>query len=149
MDANDSPRRSLVRYFGLLFGLCLPIWVIGALHDVPLFPGFRLSQAGLAMPMVAALLLTFQERGGAGVLALLRRTYDVRKIRPRVWFLPIVLVYPSFGLIDYAVVRLGGAEIAPPTFSLVGLLGYGTVFFMTFGEEPGLTGYAIDPPPGA
>lgn len=127
MDTNrieESAGRSLFRYFVVLFGLCLPLWTIGAAYDVQLFPGFKLFQAGLAMPMVAALIVSYQERGKAGIVALLRRTYDVRKIKPRIWLLPIFLVYPSLGLVNYLVVRLSGAAIPPPTFSLVGFLGW-------------------------
>ena len=148
MDTNrieGRAGRSPSRYFVILFGLCLPVWIIGAAYDVQLFPGFKLFQAGLAMPAIAALIVTYQEGGKAGIVALLRRTYDVRQIRPRIWLLPIFLVYPSLGLVNYWVVRLSGEAIPPPTFSLVGFLGYCTVFFMTFGEELGLTGYAIDP----
>jgi membrane protease YdiL (CAAX protease family) len=144
-EAKASSGRSLPHYFLLLFGLCIPFWVIGAIFDVELFPGFKLFQAGLAMPMAASLLLTYHERGVAGTAALLRRTYDVSRIRPRVWFLPILLVFPSFGVINYWMLRLAGADIPSPTFSLVSLLGYGTVFFMTFAEELGLSGYALDP----
>jgi hypothetical protein len=84
MDAVASDRSSLSRYFLLLFGLCIPLWVIGAIFDVQLFAGFKLFQAGLAMPMIASLLLTYHERGWAGTAALLRRTYDVNKIKPRI-----------------------------------------------------------------
>ncbi len=135
----------MARYVLLLFGLCLPVWVFGAIFDVQLFPGFKLFQAGLTMPMIAALLLTCREQGRAGLVALLKRTYDVGKIKPRIWFLPILFIYPSLGFINYALLRLTGTAIPPPTFSLGGFLGYCTVFFMTFGEELGLTGYAIDP----
>lgn len=137
--------RSLTRYFLLLFSLCVPVWVIGAFVDVELFPGFKLFQAGLAMPAIAALLLTYREERWAGIAALLRRTYDVGTVKPRIWFVPILLVYPSFGLINYSILRLAGADIPPPTFSLIGFVGYCTVFFMAFGEELGLTGYAVDP----
>ena len=145
MEVNKSDGRSLSRYFLLLFGLCIPFWVIGAVVDLELFPGFKLFQAGLAMPMIASLLLTYHERGWAGTAALLRRTYDVARIRPRIWLLPILFVYPSFGLINYWILRQAGADIPPPTLSLVGFLGYCTVFFMAFAEELGLSGYALDP----
>ena len=145
MEVNTSDGRSVSRYVLLLLALCIPIWVTGAIFDVQLFPGFKLFQAGLAMPMVASLLLTYHARGWAGTTALLRRTYDVDQIRPRVWFLPMLLVFPGFGVVNYLILRLTGAEIPWPTFSLVSLLGYGTVFFMTFAEELGLTGYALDP----
>lgn len=145
MEPDASDDRALSRYFLLLFGLGLPVWVVGATFDIQLFPGFKLFQAGLAMPMIAALLLTYRERGWAGIAALLRRIYDVGHIKPRAWFLPIFLVYPSFGLINYGFLRFAGADLPPPTFSLVGFLGYCTVFFMAFAEELGLSGYAVDP----
>lgn len=135
----------MARYLLLLLFLCLPVWVIGAVFDVQLFPGFKLFQAGLAMPMIAALILTGYERGWAGIAALLRRTWDVARFKPRIWFLPVLLLFPSFGLINYLVLRLAGTDIAPPTFSLPVFLGYCTVFFMTYAEELGLTGYALDP----
>jgi membrane protease YdiL (CAAX protease family) len=145
MDASASDGRSSSRYFLFLFGLCIPFWVIGAIVDIQLFPGFKLFQAGLAMPMTASLLLTYHEGGWTGTAALLRRTYDVTRIRPKVWFLPILLVYPSFGFINYWILRQTGVSIPSPTVSLVGFLGYCTVFFMTFAEELGLSGYALDP----
>lgn len=145
IERRPSDSQSVSRYFLLLFGLCIPFWVIGAIRDIQLFPGFRLFQAGLAMPMIAALLLVYYERGGAGIAALLRRTYDVGRIKPRIWFLPILCVYPSLGFINYWIMRQSGADIPPPTFSVVGFLAYCTVFFMTFAEELGLSGYAMDP----
>lgn len=145
MESRTSDGRSFSRFCLLLFGLCIPVWLIGAFLDISLFPGFKLFQAGLAMPMIASLLLTYHERGRAAIVALLRRTYDVAKIKPRIWFLPILLIFPSFGFINYWIVRQTGVDIPPPTFSLVGFLGYCTVFFMTYAEELGLSGYALDP----
>ena len=145
MEAKAAQGRSVARYFLLLFGLCIPVWVIGAAVDIELFPGFKLFQAGLAMPMFASLILTYREAGWAGTVALLRRTYDVARIRPRIWFLPILCVLPSLGFINYVILWLAGTDIPPPTFSLVTFFGYCTVFLMTYGEELGLTGYALDP----
>ena len=145
MRTAASHGRSVLRFVLLLFGLCIPIWVLGSRYDFELFPGFKLFQAGLAMPMLASLILTFSEKGWSGIAALLVRTWDVARIKPRIWFAPILLVIPSLGLINYWVMRLGGSDIPAPTFSLIALLGYSTVFFMTYAEELGLTGYAIDP----
>ena len=39
---------------------------------------------------------------------------------------------------------MSGVSIPSPHFSLPIFLGYSTVFLMTFGEELGLTGYALD-----
>ena len=129
----------------LLFGLCIPFWVIGSMVEIELFPGFKLFQAGLAMPMVAALILTFRERGWGGIAALMRRTYDAGRIKPLIWLLPMLLLPPSVGFINYWILRLAGVDIPPPVFSWPIFLGYCTVFFMTYAEELGLTGYALDP----
>lgn len=140
-----SKQRSLGSFILLLFGLSAPCWVVGAMYDIQIFPGFKLFQLPLAMPMVAALILVYREKGKPGLLTLLKRTYDFRNFKPKIWLLPILLVSPSIGMLDYWVARLSGVAIPPPNISFAGILGYCTVFFMTYGEELGLTGYAIDP----
>jgi membrane protease YdiL (CAAX protease family) len=144
-STNIPGNKSLLNFFLLLFGLSIPCWVLGAIYEVQIFPGFKLFQLPLAMPMVAAMILIYRENGKAGVIALLKRTYDFRNFKPKIWFLPILLIYPSIGFLDYWILRLSGVSIPSPSFSFVVFLGYSTVFFMTFGEELGLTGYAIDP----
>jgi CAAX protease family protein len=145
MNANISKNGSLLKFVLLLFGLSIPLWVIGAFYDVQLFPGFKLFQLPLAMPAVAALILIHRESGKDGIVALLKRTCDFRNIKSKIWYLPILLIYPSIGFLNYLIVRMSGTSIPSPHFSLLILLGYSTVFLMTFGEELGLTGYAIDP----
>jgi CAAX protease family protein len=144
MNTNVARTRSLLNFVLLLFGLSIPLWVIGAIYDVELFPGFKLFQLPLAMPAVAALILVFRENGKGGVVTLLKRTYDARHINPKSWYLPILLIYPSIGLLDYLIQRWSGASLPTPRFSVAALLGYSLVFFMTYGEELGLTGYALD-----
>ena len=87
---SRSAGRSVVRVVLVLFGLCLPIWVIGAIVDIELFPGFKLFQAGLATPMCASLVLIYREQGWTGIGALLRRTDDVSRISPTRWLLLIL-----------------------------------------------------------
>lgn len=145
MNTSIFRGRSLLNFVVLLLFLSTPLWVLGAVYDVEIFPGFNLYQLPLGMPMVAALILTYRESGKAGVLALLKRTCDIRNIKTKTWYLPILLIYPSIGVLDYLILRMSGTAIPSPHFSLAILLGYSTVFFMTFGEELGLTGYAIDP----
>jgi CAAX protease family protein len=144
MNANISKNRSLLNFVLLLFGLSIPLWVIGAIYDVQLFPGFKLFQLSLAMPSVAALILIYREGGRNGVVALLKRSYDFRNIKSKIWYLPILLTYPSIGFLDYLIQRLSGVSMPSLHFSLPIFLGYSTVFFMAYGEELGLTGYAVD-----
>ena len=145
MTTEAIGKRSLARFVLFLFGLSLPIWILGAEYDVELFSGFKLFQLPLAMPAVAALILTFREQGRDGVVALLGRCLDFPKIEPKTWLLAIFFLYPSIGLFTVAMQRMLGIPIPSPHFSVIVLLGYSTVFFLTFGEELGLTGYAIDP----
>jgi membrane protease YdiL (CAAX protease family) len=144
MNANSSKNRSLLNFVLLLVGLSIPLWVIGAMYDLQLFPGFKLFQLPLAMPGVTAFILIYRESGTDGVVALLKRTYDVRNIKSKIWYLPILLMYPSMSFLDYLIQRMAGAAMPPLHFSLPIFLGYSTVFFLTYGEELGLTGYAID-----
>lgn len=145
VGADILKKRSLPNFVLLLFGISIPFWVIGAIYPVQIFPGFNLFQLPLAMPMVAALILSYRENGKAGVIALLKRTYDFHNFKSKIWVLPILLIYPSIGFLDYWILRLSGTSIPSPHFAFTVLLSYSTVFFMTYGEELGLTGYAIDP----
>jgi membrane protease YdiL (CAAX protease family) len=144
MNTNISKNSSLLNWVLLLFGLSVPLWVIGAIYDVQLFPGFNLLQLPLAMGGVAALILIYRQNGRDGIVALLKRTYDFRNIKSKIWYLPILLIYPSIGFLDYLIQRMSGASFPALHFSLPIFLGYSTVFFLAYGEELGLTGYAID-----
>jgi len=67
MNTNVLKSRSLLNFVLLLFALSIPLWMIGAIYDVQLFPGFKLFQLPLAMPAVAALILIYRELDSAGV----------------------------------------------------------------------------------
>src|SRR5512134_1493342 len=144
MNANNSKNTSIRNFVLLLFGLSIPFLVIGSIYDVQLFPGFKLFQMPLAMPVVAAVILIYRESGRDGVAAVLKRTYDFRNIKSGIWYLPILLIYPSIGFLDYLIQRLSGTAFPALHFSLPIFLGYSTVFFLTYWEELGLTGYAVD-----
>ena len=145
MNTSILKGRSLPKFFLLLLVLSIPCWVLGAIYDVQIFPGFNLYQLSLAMPMVTALILVYREDGKTGVIALLKRTYDFRNIRSKIWYLPMLLIFPSLGFVEYLILRFSGTPIPPPQFSFAILLGNISVFLMTYGEELGWTGYALDP----
>ena len=144
-ECESIGKKSLINFILLLFGLSAPCWVLGGIYDVQIFPGLKLFQLPLAMPMVAAMILIYREQGKDGLATLLKKIYEVRSFKHKIWILPLLLIFPSIGMMNYWLLRLSGAIIAPPTFSLSVLVGYSLVFLMTFAEELGLTGYAIDP----
>ena len=144
MTMLAANNRSLKRFFLLLLALSLPLWIVGSIYDVQIFPGFNLYQLPLAMPMVAALILIYRENGKVGVVALLKRTYDFRLIKAKAWLLPMLLVYPSMGFLAYWILRYTATEIPEPHFTWFMLFNFIAIFFMTYGEELGWTGYALD-----
>jgi uncharacterized protein len=145
MNANLLEKRSPLSFCLLLLVLSTPLWILGAIYDIQIFPGFNLYQLPLAMPAVAALILIYRETGKAGVIALLKRTYDFRNIKSKIWYLPMLLILPSIGFVEYWILRFSGTSIPAPTFSFAILVSTISVFFMTYGEELGWTGYLNDP----
>jgi len=97
------------------------------------------------MPMVAAMILIYRENGKTGLIGLLKRTYDFGNFKPGIWVIPILFMFPCIGFLDYWIMSLLGTSIPTPNFSIPVILGYSTVFIMTYAEELGLTGYVVEP----
>ena len=132
MNTNNSKNRSLLYFLLLLLVLSVPCWVLGAIYDVQIFPGFNLYQLPLALSAVTAFILIYREGGSAGVIALLKRTYDFRNIKSKIWYLPMFLILPSLGFVEYWILRFSGTSIPSPTFSFAILLNNISIFFMTY-----------------
>jgi CAAX protease family protein len=56
-------------------------------------------------PLMAASVLVFRENGTAAVTELLRRSFDCKRIRAKVWYAPIVLLMPGVMPLTYALIR--------------------------------------------
>jgi membrane protease YdiL (CAAX protease family) len=139
-------RRSLPAFFGLVFMLAVPFWVIGADIGNQLLPGLPVSALMAFVPAIAASLLVYREDHAAGVIALLRRAFDSRSIRPAIWYLPSLLLFPGAAIVSYVVMRLLGTPLPAPQFSLATALVLFVAFFLGgVGEEAGWTGYITDP----
>jgi len=138
---NAAKGKSLSAFFLLAGAFYVPIAIYA---DVQVFPNWALINFGAFIPMLVALILVYRENGTASMVELLKRPFDFKRIKSKIWYLPILLIYPSIGFLDYLIQRLSGVSMPPLYFSLPIFLGYSTVFFLTYGEELGLTGYAID-----
>jgi uncharacterized protein len=80
-------------------------------------------------------------------LRLLSRVFDLRRIRKRIWYGPIIFLMPLIYLLTYVVMRLMGLPFPDEPFIpflLVPLL-FVLFFVLAIGEEVGWTGYATDP----
>jgi uncharacterized protein len=131
--------RSPVRFFLLVFALSIPIWLIQP-RDWPI-------SASVGAPLIAALILVYGEEGGGGVKKLLSRVFDLRRIRKRIWYVPIIFLMPLIYLLTYGVMRLMSLPLPDEPFIpflLIPLL-FVLFFMFAIGEEVGWTGYVTDP----
>lgn len=130
--------------------LSLPFWMIGATSEGFLPRSLPLDLPVSALmavnPCIAASILTLRDRGWEGVRALLRRAVDFRRITRKIWYLPMVLLWPATMVLAYAVMRLMGAPLPDLKIpvSIAQILGLGFALSAA-GEELGWQGYAFAP----
>ncbi len=133
-------------FFLLVFGLSIPFWLMGALTGLELLPGLPVAALTAVCPMTAAMILVYRENKIAGVTALLKRSFDFKRIKAKVWYVPILLLMPVVSGLSFGVLRLTGTPVPAPQIAVVPTLILCVVFFVgALGEELGWSGYAIDP----
>lgn len=145
-DDATYASRSLVQFFVLAIALVVPFWLIGGLVDLDLLPGVPLAGLAFFCPAAAAAILVYRKRGCGGVIDLLRRSFDLNRIRHKAWYAPVLLLMPAVMLVSYGVIRLSGVAIPPPKITFVITLALCLALVIAaVGEEIGWSGYAIDP----
>jgi len=100
---------------------------------------------GAFIPVTAALILVYRENGIAGVAKLLQRSFDYKRIKSGVWYLPVLFLYPGIVLIQYGLAILSDAPAPLPQFSFWTPIGFAIIFVAALGEELGWMGYAYEP----
>jgi membrane protease YdiL (CAAX protease family) len=130
----------------LTFVLSIPFWIAGALTNLQLLPAIPISALGVLCMVGAASILVYRENGRAGVVALLTRSFDFRRVKAKIWYVPIILLMPGIMVLSYVAMRLMGVQLPDPHFSAVTtLMLFVVLFIAAVGEELGWSGYAIDP----
>ena len=144
---SAAPRtKSPLTYIVLTFALSLPFWVVGGLTRLQLLPALPVSALGFVCPLGAAAILVYRENGRVGVATLLKRSFDLARVKAKIWFVPTILLMPCIMVVSYGAMRLMGVYLPDPQFSLVTALTlFGIFFIAALGEELGWSGYAIDP----
>ena len=146
--ANRCGRRprSPLKFFLLVFAFSVPFWLIAAMFDVQLLPGLPLSALGAFCPLLAALVLVHRESNAAGMVALLKRSFDFERIRRKRWYVPIVFLMPGVSVLVYGLMRWMNMPVPSPQIALLATLLMIPAFFAAaLGEELGWSGYAIEP----
>jgi len=141
-----TERRSPLKFFLLVFALSIPLWLIGAMTPLQLLPGLPVSSLMAFCPLIAASILVYREDKTTGVTELLKRSFDYRRIRAKVWYIPTVLLMPSIMVLSYGLMRLVRLPLPTPQFPVLAALVMFLAFFIAaLGEELGWSGYVIDP----
>jgi membrane protease YdiL (CAAX protease family) len=141
-----TERRSPLKFFLLVFALSIPLWLIGAVTPLQLLPGLPVSSLDVFCPLIAASILVYREDKTTGVTELLKRSFDYRRIRAKVWYVPTVLLMPGITILAYGLMRLVRLPLPAPQFPVLAALVMFLAFFIAaLGEEVGWSGYVIDP----
>lgn len=116
MNIGESSKRSPPGFFLLVFALSIPFWLVGSMakQGLPLPINLPVSALMFVCPLIAALILVYRENKLDGIKQLLKKTLDYRRIKPKIWYLPILLLMPVIMLLSYGVMRLIGRPLPEP-----------------------------------
>lgn len=141
-----SRGRSPLKFFLLAFALSTPFLLVSAATGGELLPRLPVAALMAVCPMTAALILVYGEDKAAGVVALLKRSFDYKRIGAKVWYAPILLLMLGTTALSYGVMRWMGVPLPAPQLPVLTALVLFVVFFIAaLGEELGWSGYVTDP----
>ena len=146
-ERNHARRlRDILAFFGLTFALTIPFWIIGGAIGNALMPGLPIAALAAICPASAALILSWRLTGVASARALLMRTIDLGRIKPKAWWLVILLFSPAANVAAFIISRYLGAGIPNPQFNILPAVMLFAFFVMgAVTEELGWTGFALGP----
>jgi membrane protease YdiL (CAAX protease family) len=98
------------------------------------------------IPLIAACILVFREKQPGGISRLLKRVFDLKRIRNKLWYVPIIFLNPLIFLLSYGIMLLLRLPLPEPSIAWLTIPIFVVGFFIeAVGEEVGWTGYATDP----
>jgi len=97
-------------------------------------------------PLIAASILVYREEKLGGVKRLLKRVFDGKRIKHKIWYVPIIFLMPLIMVLSYGVMLLLGRPLPEPYIPVLLIPILFVVFFLPAAcEEVGWTGYLTDP----
>ena len=146
MRHDESLKKFLWQFCLLELLLSIPFWLQVALANAGVIPNFQMLNAlWSTTPTITTLILVFRKSGKEGVKAIIKRCLDYSRTKNKLWYLPILTVWPFIIFIMYEVAVLSGQQPPSPTFTWVVPVAYFLMIFGVYFEELGWTGYLIDP----
>ncbi len=159
MKSSASVKRSPLTFFVLVFAFSLLFWLLVELfgplaeHFFPALPlaipsGFNPVSPLVVgyMPLIAACILVSREEQPGGTSLLLKSVFDLKRIRHKIWYVPIIFLNPLIYVLTYGAMRLLGRPLPQPSIPWSTIPIFFVYFFIeAVGEEVGWTGYVTDP----
>lgn len=148
MNTSISTKKSPTVFFILVYALTIPFWALSTMIKAEGLPdNLPITDVGATfVPLIAAFVLIYREENFGGIKRLLAKTFDYKRIKRKVWYLPVIFLMPFLDTITYLVMRAIGLPV-PTTWHIPSAapLIFLAFFFAAAGEELGYMGYAIDP----
>jgi hypothetical protein len=130
--------RSPLRFFLLVFALSLPFFLAGTLTSFQLLPALPVSALAFLCPMTAAAIFVYRENKSAGLKELLKRAFDFKRVKAKIWYVPIILPMPCIMVLsDHYSIMNFAADINQWDYSTI----YGLVNERDY--EPGIAASGI------
>jgi uncharacterized protein len=149
MNNKVSGNRSPLKFFLIIYGLSIPLWVVERFIDVKGLPlNIPITDILAAFtPLIAATILVYKEDRKAGINRLFKSIFDFNKIEKKVWYVPIIFLPFFMYFLIFSIIyllKLPFLITFQETFLSISIL---FVFFFigAIAEEIGYMGYAIDP----
>ena len=149
MDMQETSSRSPLKFYLLLFALSVPFFLLGAIAEklsgwLPM--SLPISALGAFCPLIAAMILVHREDKQGGIRKLLKRVFDYKRIKRKIWYIPIIFLMPVIMLLSYWAMRLLGRTLPEPHIPFMTIPILFVMFFAAaVGEEAGWMGYAVGP----
>lgn len=147
MSTDKLAKRSPLKFFLLTFALATPFWLIGSMvkRGLPVPMNLPVSALSFVSPLIAALILTYRKSKLFGIEQLFKRIFDYKKIKPKLWYLPIIFLLPAIYSLSYGIMRLQDRPLPEPQipFLTIPILFIGFLITAVC-EELGWMGYAAD-----
>ncbi len=147
---GTSESRSPLTFLLLVFVFSIPFWLIGAVaerflpEEMPM--NLPISSLMVCSPIIAAVILVRREEGSDGVKKLLKRAFDYKRIKGKIWYVPILFLMPAMVVLEYGLMKLMGVPLPDPQIPVLMLpVSFAVFFIAALVEEVGWQGYAIDP----
>ena len=148
MDIAASPNRRPLKFFLIVYGLSVPLWIIETMIDIKGLPlDIPITDILAAFtPLIAAGILVYKEEGHNGIKKLFKRIFDFSRIKKKIWYAHVILLPSLMYLFIYIIIYFSGSPVAGKfqvSFLSIPVL---LIFFFlgAIAEEVGYMGYAIE-----